>query len=152
MKLVFDVDEDADLLVESMNDGGFLHKHPEYEDEVEQGAPFQHQRSYLELDLERRYCVESRGRLLMIERYCWRYSHRGVRRTSLFKVFTRLPVQLEEYASPFEAWVELESLDGEVLFLGGSAPGRSPHQSTTLMRTASTSPMTIARRKTRTSP
>ncbi|KAL6615735.1 hypothetical protein ACP70R_038005 [Stipagrostis hirtigluma subsp. patula] len=112
---LFDVDEDADQLVQSRTEGGSLLKHPEHEAE-EEGANHYYYR-HPPPSLERRYCVESRGRLLMVERRCWRYSH-GARRTCQFKVFHREPVLLEGLTTPREAWVALESLDGEVLFLG----------------------------------
>ncbi|CAL4962260.1 unnamed protein product [Urochloa decumbens] len=60
------------------------------------------------------------GRLLMVGRYCWNYMDGTVGRTCSFKVYHRVPVQPEGCPSPFDAWVALESLDGEVLFVGGS--------------------------------
>ncbi|CAL4948345.1 unnamed protein product [Urochloa decumbens] len=105
---VFDLDEDTDQLVESSDDEGIVDIYPEVE---YQPQPF---------SLYRQYCVESRGRLLMVGRYCWNYMDGTVGRTCSFKVYHREPVQPEGCPSPFDAWVALESLDGEVLFVGGS--------------------------------
>lgn len=113
--LVFDLDQDVDQLLESRTDGVSLHKYPEYKGEVLHLLPTAEPPS-----LERRYCVESRGRLLMVERYCRCY--RNYRRTCLFMVFQRAPIPPTFDGDAYEAWVKLESLDGEVLFLGGSDP------------------------------
>ncbi|KAL6615736.1 hypothetical protein ACP70R_038006 [Stipagrostis hirtigluma subsp. patula] len=118
---VFDVDEDADKLVVSRNGGGFVRKlHDIVGDEsvyADEEAP--HHPLHPLPRLERRYLVESRGRLLMVERHCWRH---GRRTTHTFRVFSRAPVPVlpEGYRRPIRPWMPLESLDGEVLFLGGS--------------------------------
>lgn len=73
----------------------------------------------LERGYVRRYFVESRGQLLVVERY-YRYVRDDAHRTYLFKVLHRTPTMAVPYGSPIEQWKPLESLDGEVLFLGGS--------------------------------
>ncbi|CAO1948103.1 unnamed protein product [Urochloa humidicola] len=106
---VFDLDEDTDQLFESGDEKGFVDRHPEYE------GPYQPQ----PFILNRQYYVELRGRLLMVQRYCWEYLNGAFGRTCSFKVYHRVPVQPQGRPS-FHAWVALESLDGEVLFVGGS--------------------------------
>ncbi|KAL6615737.1 hypothetical protein ACP70R_038007 [Stipagrostis hirtigluma subsp. patula] len=108
---VLEVDDDAGELVSSGADGaGFILKLADFKpDELRQ----------CEIGHERRYFVESRGRLLLVERYFWSDTH-GVRRTYLFKVFRRTPVMLDRSNEVVEPWMPLESLDGEVLFLGAS--------------------------------
>lgn len=65
-----------------------------------------------------RYLVESRGRLLMVRRY-YTYESDGVCQTLLFRVF-QLEIQKLADGSSTASWLELNSMDGRVLFLGRS--------------------------------
>ncbi|CAO2165070.1 unnamed protein product [Urochloa humidicola] len=58
------------------------------------------------------YLVVSRQKLLMVVRYYCRNSQTGARQTKLFRVF-----EMQVKASAQRVWMELDNLDGRVLFV-----------------------------------